>query len=52
MRKIVFECEHCEVEIEVGDEILIYDDCYFCDFDCLKEHLLEGQIQEIQEVIA
>lgn len=49
--KHVYECENCEVEFDQGDEVLIYDDCYFCSTDCVMEHIYEGEKQEIQEVV-
>lgn len=36
------ECERCSATLYIGYECIKHDDGYFCDEDCLKNHLLEG----------
>lgn len=35
-------CEHCNSEIYINYECVKHDDGFFCDKECLTEHLYEG----------
>lgn len=32
-------CEVCDSEFYPRDEVLLYDNCHFCDWHCLIEHM-------------
>lgn len=32
-------CEICDSELYNGEEVLLYDGCLFCDWDCVINHL-------------
>lgn len=46
------ECERCDREIErnQGNEVLEYDDTYFCCDECLQEHIVESEWINVLEV--
>lgn len=46
------ECEQCDCEIErnQGYEVLFYDNTYFCSDECLQEHIMENEWQNVLEV--
>ena len=35
------KCENCHDLIDVGDEAIEYDNCLFCDTECLTNHVAE-----------
>jgi len=39
--EIVALCEDCKNELHNGEEVLIYDNMVFCDWHCLKSHLID-----------
>lgn len=49
MFKKEVECELCE-SILNGGEAYVYDGCFWCSIECIKEHLYEMERQEISEV--
>lgn len=47
----IIECEHCEMELERGYEVIEYDGAYFCTRECVEEFILEGERQNMVEVV-
>ena len=39
--EVVALCEDCGSELYEGEEVYQYDDMVFCDWHCLKSHLID-----------
>lgn len=39
-------CEHCGDDILIGYEAILTKDGYFCEEDCLKNHLYESEYKK------